>query len=105
MATDVLNNSKTMDIVVKSLAALAISFVTYSVNEIRSDVKNLMAASNVSATKIENLENRINNLEKVLLYDKINKTSSRDEPKPIHKRLVFIKEENDYNIKRETAES
>lgn len=105
MATDALNNSKTMDLIVKSLVALAIGFVTYSVNEIRSDVKNLMASSNISATKIENLENRINNLEKVLLYDRINKTSSREDPKIIYKRLVFIKQENDYKIKKEIFET
>jgi vacuolar-type H+-ATPase subunit I/STV1 len=49
------------------------------VREIQSDVKHLMAESNISGTKIEGVEARVNKLEQVVFLDKLAKTS--DEPK------------------------
>lgn len=86
----------TMDAMGKLVVGAAVAFVTYTVNEIRTDVKQLMATSNINTTKIENIENRVNNLEQVTIFDKLGKSASnnkktKEEPQP----FVFIKKEDD----------
>lgn len=94
----------TMDAMGKVIVGLAVAFVSYSVNEIRTDVKQLMAASNVNTTKIEGIEARVNNLEQVVIFDKLNKkASSNDSKKAIFPKLyATIKDDEDITKKLAT---
>lgn len=85
----------TMDAMGKLIVGAAIAFVTYTVNEIRTDIKQLMATSNINTTKIENIENRVNNLEQVTIIDRLKRTASNNKTKPEPQRLVFVKQEDD----------
>ncbi len=85
----------TMDAMGKLIVGAAIAFVTYTVDEIRTDVKQLMATSNINTTKIENIENRVNNLEQVTILDRLKKTASNNKTKPEPQKFVFIKKEDD----------
>lgn len=90
---------RTMDTFGKWVVGLAIGFVSYTVNEIRTDVKQLMAQSNINTTKIEGLEARVDNLEKVIIFDKLDKKASNNKTKPEPQRLVFIKNDDEENKK------
>jgi hypothetical protein len=87
---------KSFDTFGKVVVGIAAAFVTYTVNEIRQDVKDLMSVSTQNSTKIEGIENRINNLEKVTIFDKLDKsTSNNKKTKEQPQQLVFIKKEDD----------
>jgi hypothetical protein len=90
---------KSFDTFGKLIIGLSVAFVTYSVNEIRTDIKDLMASSNVSVTKIEALEARVNNLEGVMIFDRLPKSSStKKEMTTIPQKVLYIKEEEEeYN--------
>jgi hypothetical protein len=93
---------KSFDTFGKVVVGIAAAFVTYTVNEIRQDVKNLMIVSTQNTTKIESIENRINNLEKVTMFDKLNNSKStnnnKSDQKP--KKLFFIKKEDEDDEKK-----
>lgn len=97
---------KSFDTFGKLIIGLSVAFVTYSVNEIRTDVKDLMAASNVNSTKIQGIEARVDNLEQVMYFDKLNKTAlSDDNTLPANKAVneftkVFYVREEENNIKK-----
>ena len=84
-----------MDAMGKVVVGAAVAFVSYTVNEIRTDVKQLMATSNINTTKIENIENRVNNLEQVTILDKLKKTASNNKKTKEQPQLIFIKKEDD----------
>lgn len=85
-----------MDAMGKVVVGAAVAFVSYTVNEIRTDIKQLMATSNINTTKIENIENRVNNLEQVTILDKLKKTASNNKKtKEQPQQFVFIKKEDD----------
>jgi hypothetical protein len=84
-----------MDAMGKVVVGAAVAFVSYTVNEIRTDVKQLMATSNINTTKIENIENRVNNLEQVTIIDRLKKTASNNKKTKEQPQLIFIKKEDD----------
>ncbi len=84
-----------MDAMGKVVVGAAVAFVSYTVNEIRTDIKQLMATSNINTTKIENIENRVNNLEQVTIIDRLKKTASNNKKTKEQPQLIFIKKEDD----------
>lgn len=93
---------RTMDTFGKWVVGLAVGFVSYTVNEIRTDVKQLMTQSNINTTKIEGLEARVKNLEQVTIFDRLDKKASSNKTKPELQRLVFIKND-DEELRKWTA--
>lgn len=86
---------KSVDALGKLIVGMSVAFVTYSVNEIRTDVKDLMAASNVNSTKIDAINIRVSNLEKVTLFDRLPKSSSTKEEYIKSMKVLYIKEEEE----------
>ena len=87
---------KSFDTFGKVVVGIAAAFVTYTVNEIRQDVKHLMSVSTENSTKIEGIENRINNLEQVAIFDKLGKSASNNKKtKEEPQQFVFTKKEDD----------
>ena len=68
------------------------------VREIQSDVKHLMAESNISGTKIQGVESRVDKLEQVVFLSDLKKTANNnDKPKPIFSEVyaVLAKEDDE----------
>ena len=68
------------------------------VREIQGDVKHLMAESNISGTKIEGVESRVDKLEQVVFLSDLKKTANNnDKPKPIFSSTyaVLVKEDDE----------
>ena len=62
--------------------ATALSVMIWAdVREIQSDVKHLMAESNISGTKIENVESRVDKLEQAVFVSKFSQSSLPEEKK------------------------
>ena len=100
MEYNLAKSAKSIDLLGKAIVGIAISFVTYLVNDIHSDIKELMAVSNISSTKIDAMERRIDKLEQVIFFDKLNKTSSNEPIKDEYKRLVFIRQDEKELLKK-----
>lgn len=77
------------------LVAILGSLIWRDINEMRSDVKMLLAQSNIDKTRIENLERDVRQLEQVVFHKKaISQTHF-----PLFMRLYF-KPEEQYDVKK-----
>lgn len=91
-----INLPKNTSFLTRIVVVAAYCYIGYVVTDIHTDIKQLMAESNINKTKIENIESRINNLEKIVIFDKLEKSTSNDkETKEQPQQLVFIKKDDD----------
>ncbi len=91
-----INLPKNTSFLTRIVVVAAYCYAGYILTDIHGDIKHLMAESNINKTKIENIETRINNLEKVAIFDKLEKsTSNNKKTKKQSQQLVFIKKEDD----------
>jgi uncharacterized membrane protein len=68
------------------------------VREIQTDVKHLMAESNINGTKLEGVDVRVTNLEQAVFLNKAKKTANNNnKPKPIFSSTyaVLVKEDDE----------
>lgn len=76
------------------------------VREIQGDVKHLMAESNISGTKIEGVESRVDKLEQVVFLTNLKKTASNDDDdeKPVKQQtLVAILKNDDQDKQKQNS--
>jgi hypothetical protein len=68
------------------------------VREIQSDVKHLMAESNINGTKLEGVDARVTNLEQAVFLTK-KTANNNNKPKPTFSEVhaVLVKEDDDEN--------
>lgn len=73
--------------------------IWHDVRSIQNDVKALMAQSNIDKTNITNVEERVTNLEQAVFFNKVQKTTNNNKPKPIFSSTyaVLVKEDDDEN--------
>ncbi len=91
-----INLPKNTSFLTRIVVVAAYCYIGYVVTDIHTDIKHLMAESNINKTKIENIESRINNLEKVTIFDKLEKsTSNNKKTKEQPQQFVFIKKDDD----------
>lgn len=93
-----INLPKNTSFLTRIVVVAAYCYIGYVVTDIHADIKHLMAESNVNKTKIENIESRMNNLEKIVIFDKLEKSASNNkESKEQPQQFVFIKKDDDDN--------
>lgn len=84
--------------------ATALSVMIWAdVREIQSDVKHLMAESNISGTKIENVESRVDKLEQAVFVSKFSQSSLPQEKKKNDKTVkmyAVLKNDDEESKKR-----
>ena len=79
------------------LATALSTMIWTDVREIQNDVKHLMAESNISGTKIQSVEQRVDKLEQVVFIERLTKSTSdkKSKPEPPKFYAVLQKEDND----------
>ena len=80
-----------------SLVTLLAMLIWRDVTELRSDVKSLLAQSNVDKTKIENLEKDVRMLDQAVFNKRI--TASVESKEPLFT-TIFFKPEEIYDTKK-----
>lgn len=76
-----MENSSTTVMIIKSwlfpsIVTILATFIWYDVTQIKSDIRTLMAQSNIDKTRIDNLERRVNNIELSIYIKPIVKTNT-----------------------------
>ena len=72
------------------------------VREIQTDVKHLMAESNINGTKLEGVESRVDKLEGVVFLSNFKKTPTDDNKKPVKQQtLVAILKSDDQDKEKQ----
>jgi hypothetical protein len=73
--------------------------IWHDVRSLQTDVKELLAQSNIDKTNITNVEQRVANLEQAVFFNKVQKTANNNKPKPIFSEVyaVLVKEDDDEN--------
>lgn len=91
-----INLPKNTSFLTRAVVVAAYGYIGYVVTDIHGDIKQLMASSNVNTTKIESLEKRVDNLEQVTIFDKLDKKASNNKKtKQEPQKFVFIKKDDD----------
>jgi hypothetical protein len=96
---NIINTVKSL--IFPSLVTILAMMIWRDVNELRSDVKSLLAQSNVDKTKIDQLEKQVNILN--IAVFKVPKTASNNSNTPsniAYAQLAVAKPEEIYDIKK-----